>query len=181
MFVAALSGVGRWLVDLYVVDVVVSLHTHCVGLDLCFLDYWFRRCRVAGLGLFGRWFWFVVFRTVAVFRLDFGFVSWCSGCSNVFLFLVVAASVGGEVSVVVVVGNRIPAFVVVVQLVLVVVWFSSSRCFADLSFQNQNKWLRCVVVRVPPVLWVLFLAGYMGISVVVFKLGLSGYVLVLCR
>jgi hypothetical protein len=53
--------------------------------------------------------------------------------------------------------------------------------FADMSFQNQNKWLRCVVVRAPPVLWVMFLAGYMGMGVVVFKLGLGGYVLVLRR
>jgi hypothetical protein len=27
--------------DLYVVDVAVSLHTHYVGPDLCFLDCWF--------------------------------------------------------------------------------------------------------------------------------------------
>jgi hypothetical protein len=79
MFVAALSGVGLWLVDLYVVDVAVSLHTHCVGPNLCFLDCLVCRRRVAGLG--------VVWKLVLVRGFP----------TTVFSFRLVAASVGGEV------------------------------------------------------------------------------------
>jgi hypothetical protein len=89
---------------------------------------------------------------VAVFRQDFGFVSWCGGCSTVFSFLVVTASVGGEVFRHgfrrLLVGHVFGPWSVVVV--------------ADLSFQNQNKWLRCVVVWVSSVLRELFggLYGY---------------------
>jgi hypothetical protein len=72
--------------------------------------------------------------------------------------------------VVVVVGNWISAFLVVVRFGGCLVFILS--LFVDLSFLNRNKWLRCAVARAP-ILRVLFLAGYMGMGVVVFKLGMN--------